>query len=350
MRKWHVFIDESGAFEVEDPYPVLGALVVPTPDIETFERWARGRLEQALPHVPWPPHTTFLNLPIYHAFAAVASGNAGPEDELLIDHLHSAVGARIDDIVQRLRNRQKVKREPLTYYANWLAQEGAEFADALAHLENRLRETENGVRNLLAEAGRACQGAFIASSAETFDCEAAFHPDGRYFVVLEALVERIHDSIARMDEDTSVRVSALELDVDIGLRRRSLTRDLLAHGVGCVTDSRPGSRVHLSAGDVPRYDLHVTAGFVLADFVANRAGNVLRFNGGPPLRRAQETLVMRVGLPVSSGNPTASHLAASGAARAALAAARVGSPAPDWPDGSRKWAKDQAEQWALIRV
>lgn len=350
MREWHVFVDESGAFEADDPCPTLGAVVVPAPDIGAFESWARGRLESIVPHVLWPPHTTYLNLPIYHAFAAEAAGTATAEDQVVLDYVRASAGQKVDDIVSRLRDRMKVHRDRFSTFNDWLMLQGGEPAQALVRIESRMRETDAGIRGMLIEVDGRCPGAFVASSAETFDCEAAFHEHGRYFVVLEALVERIHDAIARLGEDAVVTVSALELTVDIdSVTRRPLDRDLLDQPIERVRLVRAGSCVTLVTGNVVRFDAHVTAGFILADFVANRFGYVLRHQGGPTLSRAHETLSLRLGLPVSSGNPSGSHLAASGTARGMVAVLRAGSTGAVWPAGCRRWARSQAEQWAAIR-
>jgi hypothetical protein len=107
----------------------------------------------------------------------------------------------------------------------------------------------------------------------------------------------------------------------------------------------PGlTSVRLHAASTPDFDASVDPRIVLADFVANGARRRMRESYALRTLEAQLDAVT-VG-PVHSGEPPLSHVAASGWAREHIEAARRDSTTPPPPPEAKRWARDQATEWA----
>jgi hypothetical protein len=167
---------------------------------------------------------------------------------------------------------------------------------------------------------------------------------GRYYTLLECLLGRVSDALARRPGEHVVALHVCTRDVSEPDGRR--VRLDPSHLEACLDRARLArvGNVRLVPATTPAYRGPLDARLVLADFVANHARRVLGRNR--PLRVVHGLLGPVTVGEVESGRPPLSHLAASGWARAHVEAARARVASTPPPADVRAWAQEQAERWA----
>lgn len=344
-RYWYASIDESGLFDAADSHPLLAAVLVDTAEIGALNRQLREHFEQQLPHISWPLHATYLNVPLYHLLCAEATNLAWPEWRGVTTVLNSS-RADLDRLVNDLRWSQSVRYERVHQLDRDLKCRAAKLH---RQLERRVQETTAAIRRILEWLAASHADAFAIVASETCDGECVNAPEGRYFAVLDTLVERIQDCLARLAGTHCVYVSALELPVHVpGRGTPKLSAEDVNQAIGRVKTRRQHTSVKVLRGKVCPFDARVDSTFVLADFVANRALATLKPRRDAGLRAVEDSIGNKTNLKTRSGNPAGSHFAAAGAAREYVHACRVSQSAPPWPPGARRWAREQAEAWAML--
>jgi hypothetical protein len=162
----------------------------------------------------------------------------------------------------------------------------------------------------------------------------------RYLAILECVLERSRDSVARRGGRHNILLEVLS--------RPSFNRASHLGNVSRRLDAGIGSPVRLTAMQPWRFDAHVPGALVLADVAANRARRLLLDAPDASLAQFEDSLQQELTAPVRSGAPPLSTLAATGRARSYVEDARHGRPedAALLHDEIRRWAKEQALEWA----
>ena len=358
VRSWTVYVDESGNFEDFQDHVAVAGLLLSDDATGVSPRALRTSLERAMPWFPWPLHASHVNQPAYVAIAwhqrfggAPTTGDAafaGAAREAMA-RMASKEAERLAALVAAFGAGKRLDISSLDVLRRLLLREWPKLA----------RELETGTRQawaLVRDAARKLlvgpgSEAWLVSASETGLGDAGTTTDERYFGALEALLERVHAVLQLRGGDHKVAVRVLARDV-FDLRIRHDVR-LMPQHVGEVIwrlMSDGPSVVRLLCEEVADYDANVGIAFVFSDFFANRARRTLR-DESRPLDSAERELAADLGVSPRSGDPSRSHLAATGDALRFLrglvqtggATAREQLP---WTLPRRRWAVEQAWEWA----
>jgi hypothetical protein len=351
---WTLFVDESGDFSsVADAVCIAGVLVwSEAPGVGSRELLAS--LRRALPGLPWPLHASVLNQPSYVAIVLErerrcrgAFPEGLPPDVAeaalaAVEFLQLAEPESIRTALEALLAGRKLPYEELERMSRRLWRERWKACRALDRHERRAWAFVRELGESLSEDGPGGgPRAVLVTAAETLDGDGGADTDARYFGLLEALLDRTAAMLERAGGRHLVCVRALGRDVREPLLGRRIP--LRPQHVGTVIHRLPArARVRLLASEVARFSPEVEFPFVLADFASNRARRVLR-PSETGLRQAEHELKSVLAMPVRTGSPDRTHLAATGLGsvvrRASGPADGAGAATP------RRWAIEQAGEW-----
>jgi hypothetical protein len=355
--RWRLYVDESGKFQdLEDDVVVLG-LLVRTDVSGTEGANLRRSLQEAAPELPWPLHAAELNIPIYHALAAQA-GRPAVQSRVVHEDLNQRAVAiltsrrprELATALSAIRSGHKLDLAVLTTLDQALRQASRPLYDQLLSRSRRALARVFRVMESLVRAGKeAPEGPavmmFLGGEASRGDGSPDVDParDGgsqRYLAILECVLARSRDSVARRGGRHNILLEVLS--------RPSFNRASQLGNVSRSLDAGSGSPVRLTAMQPWRFDAHVAGALVLADVAANRARRVLLHGPDASLAQFEDSLQQELLAPVRSGTPPLSNMAATGRARSYVEEARHGRPedAAVLNDEIRRWAKDQALEWA----
>jgi hypothetical protein len=362
--QWGLFVDESGDFkEPEDGAVGAGILLrldVPEVRVQAIDR----DLYRAVPGFPWPLHAAHINVPVMGALARTARLRfASPTDAShwrpnpfdavatsAVETLEREDAPRVGRVLDALRRGERPDFDDLRKLDGLLKASGramhrklqdyARQATAwILAVIGRLAPTSN-VHLLAATvlSGESIPGDAIPPGAEGDRADAE-----RYFTLLQCLLGRTCDVLSRLPGPHEVAVHVANRPVDSTRGRVQFDLSHLREMIRLATP--PGlTSVRLHAASTPDFDASVDPRIVLADFVANGARRRMRESYALRTLEAQLDAVT-VG-PVHSGEPPLSHVAASGWAREHIEAARRDSTTPPPPPEAKRWARDQATEWA----
>jgi hypothetical protein len=363
--EWGLFVDESGKFRDPDDC-VVGAGILIRLDVPMLSARAIERaLDKATPDFPWPLHAAHIRLgvtaPIARAarlrymppadraarppdpFDAIATGVLtrlervdAPRVQQTLDKLRQGVRPDLDDLKpldERLRSIDPVLHRKLEDY-------GRKTIAWVLLLISRLAQSGD-LHRLVATvlSGESAPGDAIPEGAEGARADAA-----RYLTLLQCLIGRTCDVLSRLPGSHEVAVHVANRPIADPARGR--VQFDLAHLREAIRQATPPglTSVRLHAASTPDFDASVDGRIILADFVANQARH--RLKESYPLRALEAQLAAVTVGPVHSGEPPLSHVAASGWAREHIEAARHAGAAQPAPLGTKRWAQDQATQWA----
>jgi hypothetical protein len=362
--EWGLFVDESGDFVDRDDVVLGAGLLLRTDIAPAGPGPIEAALRSAMPDFPWPIHAAHVNLPVMAALARcarlrsergpAAAATAGPFTELATSAV-AALACTLPDVVEEALGELEHGRRPSLDTVRTLDRRLKALDPALhARLEDRRRQATGHILGVIEELRRRARARLLAATVLSGEGapgdampEEAEGPEAdtrRYCAVLECLLGRTYDLLARLPGPHAVEVHVLSRPVaDAGGGRSLFDRRRLAELVRRAEP--PGARgVTLQAAGTPSYGPSVDPRLVLADFVANHARWALRRGGG--LARLERHLEWVTVGALRSGRPSLSHVAATGWARAHIDAARRGAPSAPAPAPVRGWAREQAEQWA----
>jgi hypothetical protein len=351
MADWALYLDESGQFEKPREAVTIAGLLVnhsrPGPSAHDLD----AALRRAFPEFPWPFHRTYLLQPAYVALAAAHTARRKPGRYYRGELVRAAEEA-----------------------AAWLEAEsggetraaGAALArgqdpdyDALSRLSRRLRDGRPGLAAIFESVTREVwehvrqtaaliagtpeePRAFLAVSSETRVGDSGPTADERYFAILQALLHRTRALLEAMTGEHRVSVQVLGrsvLDPVTSGRRPLMMQDVDRVIAKVMSDAPPLLRFRSER--VARYDHTIEVPFVLADAFANKTRRVLS-QPGLGLAVVERSLRVGCGVPVRSGAPPRTHLAAAGDALRLLR----GELRDLQPGGGRHaWAVEQAREW-----
>lgn len=370
VKRWTLYVDESGSFaDSEDDVALAGLLVSEdVPGLKPGE--VRRSLEAAVPGFPWPWHARLLNSPSWIALVLadgrIPPGHPDPDMRWLGDAVRRVAerferedAATYRAIRRRLSTNDagSVELGELAVFDDILRRECAVELEALhAHARRArvaVKDFAEGLARRAQESGDSGLAMLVCSS-ETVRADAAGSPeselgDRRYFKLLEVLIDRCASLLTHRGGSHELILDLSERHViDPGLKARAkliplhVTRELSA------LIAKWKSSVRIMPAAVTRFDSHVGVRFIVVDFAANRGRRALR-DLATPLVGVEGELTNDIGLVVRSGTPVCSHLAASGDAYALTSKPLDRSVVPQsilplgWP--RRRWACEQAWQW-----
>jgi hypothetical protein len=317
-----------------------------------------------MPDLPWPLHAAHLNLPVTVAVAhAARPGTAGGDgfDALArpaVERLRSSRPRELAQALDRFAHDRLPAFDILHALDLCLRVEAPDLhgrlQDHVRHATALVSRAARGVEKLAPASGRGFAAATLLvgescrGDAATGGAAGDFTTD-RYFGALDCLLERTIDVVSRLGGAHSVRLRVLTRDVWDPARRqwRPLDVDHVRAAIARLPASAGAVQLCVD-GVPPRYTRDVESPLVLADFLANRGRWFLRRRAS--LARVEARLASSGAVRVRSGRPPLSHLAATGWAQTHVRAAREApgkrGPLPPLPRRIKRWAREQAEEWA----
>ena len=369
---WHLYLDESGRSNALSKWFVLGGVLLRA-DGELASLDLRAQLSSAMPGLRYPPHASECNMPagrLVHTLLAERAGVGVPEAvrilctpaEKALHELGTATARKVLDALDR----SWVPEYDLLRVLN--LELNARFPTEFASLKALVSQDQRGMCALLRSLGRQLKGHAFGVGAATRADWLAFDDDrtpGRaspspYLSLLETTFERILSQLrSQTTVDCTVWTTVAVLDIErSGYPALPLTQrevgEAIARAVQFPFRRAEGlgdGSVRIVPRGVFRFDEHVPAGIVLADYVANRLRRAIRgttrTGGWTALQKhARSTLTLPLegasrAFDVPSSLP---WLAADGAARVAICEAFQGDQANE--DGlTAGWERDQAQLW-----
>lgn len=284
LGMWTLFIDETGNFRDAGRLSAVVGWLMPGSPSDRGQLALQRRLRSLFEACSWPPHATELRLPVAHAIQALqASGPVSPELRALAEAARGPLRALSDGSKLTTRDNPKGLRK---LDARLLARHPALHA----RLQGLQDQRESGMAELLAEL--ADQGAWVVIAATHTDPRADVVGPGRvvrdaYVRCLRRLFERLHTLLWHTDKGQQrVHAVVATRNVDITgfpvpapLGRATIDdviREASQHPVLARTDARRASLAINSAAGAQKYDQGVVPGLIVADWLANRVGGVLR--------------------------------------------------------------------------
>lgn len=363
MRRWNLFVDESGDFDNAADEVVVAALAIEVGTPGTHPLSLKRAITTIFRGVPWPPRAAEIDRPVYLALG----------DSLRRMRRCAAAVTDFERAADVIRARlQELSAADLREFDRAVEKEKRPGHDVVLRLDTTARRecpeehaacrqaTATALAGLTrvlgqAGAGRAPDGspvAFIAAAAEARPgCLAQptepsdDRATSRYLALLGVLVGRVLAVLGRFDGPQEAYLYVLDRPI-IDPRQKVPTRLLEPVVQDIVRRAVRGAHVpsvRIEVARVPRYDAEVDPRLVLADLVANRVRRTLRRESS--LAGIERTLGSYCPLPMRSGVPSASHLAAAAYAHDRTDAPSEGEGASVVPIGWRRWAMEQHREW-----
>lgn len=354
MRRWHLYVDETGRFDADDPNcAVVGLLVDHALHTQSLRR-VRATWEQLVPEVAWPPHSALLRQPL----AWVAWQGRGRR----ADWRQAALA--LEGLLLELPDWPEVCKALAAGKAFATPALKRCQAHALVHAHaqlNVLRErsrfavdVQNELLRTLAQSGQLRM--IVAAPAEP----AARAKGDPYLRLLASLLRRAGDAVLELAGPGHHELCAMVLGRDVLDERLQLRVPLArphlraactsAAGDALARMRRGAATVNLIADRVLRFDGDAPEFAVLADAAANRTFGVIQdCNQGARSRcsaldraTAVPTRLSGTDLPLiaSDGLPQ-DHIEVARRGGFLADSARQLSQSPVFP-----WAREQAGCWA----
>jgi hypothetical protein len=371
MTRWRLYVDESGDFR-RDEGVAVGGLLLDSRVPGTLPAEIRESLMNAFPGLPWPLHAAHYNIPIIFALASVVAREGDPGTRTVFDAAADAATeilrrdapAKLDEALDELRSGRRPDVDTLKHLDAHLSQGDSDAVTIYWKLREARRKLSASIARLVRQLARRDNAGlivFVASESERGDAgedwmavsadasaeagEGA--PTHRYLGLLGTLFERTATVVSL--EGAQHTIVPCVLDKRMYEKRRLKPRDIHAAIKGYAATA---VRVRFEDPQIAFYDRRVGGAYVLADFVANRGNHQTR-REGKNLSRLHQDLHNVLGVVVASrqGRRRLSHVAASGVARSYIAAVQRGDAAEARQltkrlGGARRWAREQATQWA----
>lgn len=356
--RWRLYVDESGKFDSLDDEVLALGLLVRTDVSATEGANLRRSLQTAAPELPWPLHAAELNVPVYHALAAYAgrSGSGGGaakgEDDLpdrVVAILRTGFERELETALSSVRAGQKPEGKALKALDQALRRASRRIYEEVQSRSRKALASVFRVMESLARAGNDAPDApavmiVLAGESSRGDASPGVDPavdrgSERYLTVLECLLERTGDVVARRGGRHNVILEVLS--------RPSFNQARHLGNVSRRVQAGVAAPVRLTAMQPLRFDAQVSGALVLADAAANRARRSLVDAPNASLLDFEDSLQKGLSAPVRGGSPPLSNLAATGRARFHVQEARHGrSSDPALLEREvRRWAKEQALEW-----
>jgi hypothetical protein len=347
---WNAFLDESGSFENPSERTVLAAVLGRNPVSSPSLRKA---LQRALPGVPYPPHASRLNVPMFRVACALANPKSvrqvAPPFREVLDDVAKYISSSKDPVavefllaVEKANHpREGLHRLPygiLRQADTWLGMTRPAMSRALRAMHMR------GTKAMLELLENLPDHYQVVASWEAGDPEASPEPETaeeRYFRVLDGLLERIQGLLG----GGTVRPVVL-----IVPSRHHIVNPARVRAFSGLRSGAPGSVTFLVGIPKP-YDDRMNPAFVLADFVSNRLRNILQPTRPWDLVARQWASKKLLEAPprFDTSAETLPTIAAEGTPRALVRTALDGAVDDALVNllgtGLHGWPKDQAERW-----
>lgn len=373
MSTWRLFLDESGDFgatwpDVDDnpgqQRVAIAGWMVDTQADGYSELQLKASLARVAPWLPRPLHAAHLARPSLHVLAVHQPAKG--RQRRAVDRLQPAVRAAAETAValwsshtrdamrralEALRRGRLPEIRTLNPLEHSLRALGERERFAIAHLVNTgtaqlARVIQQEIRPLH-QNGHA--HLIAVSESVPFDALQRTTAGDRYLTLLSPLLLRAVDLLLARGGTHTVYLRILGRDVyDVDnempcpLHRTILRRIVTRMSPEGDHFSTPQGSVNLQPEMVYRYNEATPPELVLADFFANRTRPALRNTHS--LERVNATSQSFTLLPLQDADGRTT-LAASGVARQRIEQARSQDPLDAWPEDTRRWAREQSEEW-----
>lgn len=364
--EWDLYIDESGDFDSQEDDPLIAGILLPVGPPESNPAWQRKLLEDELPWIPWPIHTSEARNPVMHVLWPHAR-DLDPAEQIrafasdAAEALKKKEAEVLNRAVTRIRKQRAPDQEDVRKLRAVLRHRKEEWS-ALQHLARRSYERLKSAARAIGESPRS--SIILVGEPQQADAWPMRKEDDRYLTMLPALLQRAADAILQSPGKHFVRVHVMVRHVvdptlgsaassvgekgAPGLHQRHVTAAIrTALGESAPKLQRRSSRVRFGAGLLGRNDdPNLRAGFVLADFAANALYR--HFPGDARLAETCRLVRRKTRQRVTySEEPRHPHIAASGRPFQYLSFTRGETTRKPLPGDAamRPWAIEQANEW-----
>ena len=303
----HFYIDESGDFDVPQDPVSAGGLLLLEPGFNV-----RESLERALPGFPWPLHAAHVNQPVSWVLALAAEVpdnhplDAPYQDVLLT--LRHLFGERLQAAVEMMRGGLWPEYDTLVEFAAALRQHNAAMLQHLSRLITQARAYARragarlpGLAVIASEAGLNFGGGAVAPR------RTGHEATDRYYALLGGAIERAR-AIAVQRKESILEVTVLSRGVYSPEHGRML--ELTQQNVLDVVNDLPPSPCTVELHPIALWTPDVPPPCVVADVCTN-TGRWLLGDAFQGLTSLETALTRHLALPIRSGEPPRSHLAAA---------------------------------------
>lgn len=349
--EWVALVDESGNFDDPREAVCVGGLLLRAADSAQLAQALRGAVEEALPHLRYPPHASEFNRLSFHVMSwyGLSLNERHRLPAALARPLERAAKA-LEGVPDAPADLKAAPHNPsvelLAMYDRWLeTRVPVAFRSLQAVRDHCYRQ----LWRVLAHYTSTCKALAIAAVESRSGPRRPPGPDeDRYLRLLAVLCERLVQ-LARLTEPPPRIVLRVASRRVLRLERASeLTReDLVTLAEQVTRTSLPGgTRIELVPEPPERYGTRVHPGLTLADYVVNQLRFILVHGNSLPWARALQAVRSQLALPIelTVGSmqkfPT---LAADGAPQQAILSVLSGAPSPDLAAVQPRWVREQAE-------
>lgn len=275
MSGWTLFLDESGNFDNEGDLGVVGGLLAPGRPVARLQRELRSAIQDALPGMPWPPHSA----------------------------QYSRAGSRLLAAANLPHRRRPARLAPLVdRHRAWIETVDLRDHDQVADFDLDLRrqhpsdwdqvqaaQGQQDARLAQMVAALALSGADAVAAADWIDPRRLEPPPGdrllrdAYLRLLVILLERVNALLVHHDRGVEL-VHAVIADRYVHHRDHPAPLPFHSHFQQEIIDQaarfgvrpddgprRDSVRIMPVGGRQPYFRDDCPAGLVLADFIAHRA-------------------------------------------------------------------------------
>lgn len=356
--RWVLFIDESGDFSNDGQRVFVVGVLAHFNNEPSFQENARRALQRAAPLSPWPLHSRYVNQPVMHPLWMKKYPDR-IEDRRLERELrrgYEALEGVADEALERAREQLSQGREPRYEDMDELSRALRASRSAWPAVRGYCQKVIGpaifeAIRDIIEDESVGEMMGFVASEDQLGQASqrkeqgsSSLLGQDRYLQVLVALLERVHDVLARRGGAHVVDLELANrhvwhplLDSDV-----HLSRDLVQSAFEFLDPLLSEAEVRWSVRGLRAFDEDASPGLVLADFLANHAWRSLERS------TTLEALRHKIGLklPLNLGRGVAPHPVSLHDARSFLLEHRQEQePSPAHLGASMAWAREQALVW-----
>jgi hypothetical protein len=218
VQRWRLFIDESGDFADLEGEVVVAGRLVPEGGPNSHPRQIRKALESAAAGLVWPLKTTELNQPVFVVLLSQHEGN-----DSALDSAADSVRRRFDEVAGEYLKTARAAlgaSRPSPHVALQFLQAVAWGHEDFTRIEDQVLEARALVGRCIGtmSADTSALGAMLIACGETIQGDvsqvlASDDETGRYLSLLEGVLERAVDMIARLPDRHEMLLEILDWDV-----------------------------------------------------------------------------------------------------------------------------------------
>ena len=374
VRRWDLYIDESGKFNDSSDTAIIGAVASCGSDDPVVLARFRETVRRSAPLVPWPFHRWLATKAVMYPLWRQQRPEVDVGDTLeeacrgALAIWEEKCPRTLSNVRDCIDDGDEPSSEDLDKLKTRLKVEANSTWEILEARSQRVCATLGECFRSVASVDGGTEGcessvvSFLVGESTTGDAEEG--EGDRYLNMLTGLLERVGDVFSRLDGQQVITIHPATRWVRHPRipGRHDLSRAHIKDACERIEHNFEGEsesgrrRIRFSIGKIWRYDDKVAPGIVMADSVANylfREVNHLAeptssgdYGDDDELSGLHQCVSDYFGFPMKSGDPKLSHASATGRARAIVNGGRHGSCTTTCAEYDETgWAIQQANQW-----